>query len=209
MKPSLKKAFALAAMALALVGCENKADIGRKPEVAESMITQSLATCETGPVHGSQAEYAERLRAVLMNQRTADLEAIRDNGVTICLDQRLATQTTGSWDKRIDGVYYNHYDGSRSIVSFWDNGTQPKDASIWHLDAYDHAGAGLSKLAAKLRDGEGIKGSYLYAARYSYHSGKTTHYTTRWKEAKDFDQDSINANPGLKAPPLKAPAPSS
>ena len=166
------------------------------------MIQDSLKQCETGPARASPAEYAARLRAVLMDTPTKTLKTLSDANITICLDQRLSKQVRGVWDKRIDGVFYNQK--QNGIVSLWDNGKASDESEFLELDAYTHGSQGLKKLADIINDDAvSLQADFImYAARYT--RGKV--HVTKWRDALDFDQDSIGKNPILQMPPVRGGA---
>lgn len=193
--------FVSLSLLFTLAACESKEDIARKPDVARDMIENSIAKCDTGQVAAEDgAPYAQRMNKVLMNCRTKDLETLRDHGYTIALDQRLPRQENGTWDKYIDGVFYNQ--GGDNYVSIWDNGKG--ESSFWSLDTYDRGPENLAKLAQHLRDGDIGPGDHMgYSAQYSRHSGKTTTYYQQWNSPDNFDKDSQQKNPELLNLPTK------
>ena len=204
---SLRKVFAIAALGLALVGCENSADVARKPEAISAAVQTSVEYCETGPV---QSDYAGRLATVLADVRTADLDVLKANNITICMDQRLSAQDNGFFDGHMMGVFYKgSAPNGGGILSIWDNGHDP---SFWKSDATDHGASLVSDFAAAVRDGK-VKPAdghwYGYVGSYTTSCGKgctSTHYYTEW--TKNFDKDTLRKNPDIvqHAPVRHAPA---
>lgn len=210
MKSGLKKVFAVAAMALALVGCESRIDKDRKADVAEDMIKTSVTYCQPGPIAGSPAEYGQRLRNVLMQSYTADMDVLKQHNVIVCLDQRLTDQKLGWLDTRMEGVYYNN-GGQGGVLTIWDNGKEP---SFWSKDASDWGASLIHDFAAQLKNGK-IKPTdahwYAYEGSYIVSCGKdcwTTQYYVDWVKEQKFDKDTIRKNQVIvQTPPLKATAP--
>lgn len=207
MKNNLKKIFALATLGLVLAGCESSADKARKPEVADAMVEQSVAACETGPVNGSPEQYAQRLRNILMDTRTADMDLLRQNNITVCLDQRLANQNNGWLDRRMEGVFYNN-GGKGSVLTLWDNGKGP---SFWSKDASDWGSRLIHNFAYEVRKGRiQSTDAHWYGYEYSYTTscGKdctTTNYDVDWTRERRFDKDTIRKNQDIiQVPPLKS-----
>lgn len=198
MSLSFRTCFVSLSLLFALSACESKQDIERKPDVARDMIENSIAKCDTGQVAAEDgAPYAERLRKVLMNTNTRDLETLRDNGYTVALDQRLSKQNTGFWDTDIQGVAYN--EGAEKYISIWDDGKI--ESSFWSKDAYEHGSTTLEDIARDIRDGdEEATSPVSYAGVYSRGKGGTY---VDWKTSEDFDQDSQAKNPELRTPPIR------
>lgn len=183
-----------------LTACENAQDLARKPDVAAAMIEDSLARCETGLVNVRGEPYAEKLRFTLMQVRTKDLDLIKENKITICIDQRLASQNEAftatqknlPWWKRdatpreIEAVYYNQ----NRIIGLPDHSTTKSNRGAVALERFSEAVTVGRILPAK---------DFMYAATYSH--GK--YYSLDWKKAQDFDQASVNNNPQLKTAPLR------
>jgi hypothetical protein len=210
MKASLRKIFAVAAMGLTLVGCESGVDKARKADVAEDVIKTSLTYCQPGPVNGSPAEYGQRLRNILLNVRTADMDVLKQNNIMVCLDQRLADQKLGWFDTRMEGVYYNN-GGQGGVLTIWDNGKGP---SFWSKDASDWGSSLIHDFANQVRKGR-IKATdahwYAYEGSYTTSCGNnctTTNYYVDWVREQKFDKDTIHKNQNIvQHPPLKASAP--
>ena len=198
-----KKLVPSLALAFALAGCgDNAQETAQKPALIDAMTRQSLAACETGPVNSEARDYRARLQAVFNDTRYRDLKTISDNKITVCLDQRLSTQDKSAFDRRIDGVFYQQRGGG--IATLWDDGRPKSQAGFWTLDTYDYGSSGLEKLADAVRDGDTSKdGQLMYAARYTYSTGKSSYSVTKWRAAADFDKDSTRKNPDLQKPPLR------
>lgn len=194
--PSLTLAFALA-------GCgDSDFERAQKPALIDSIVSHSISVCETGPANARTRDYRTRLGDVLEDTRYRDLKTLHDNKITICLDQRLSAQTKATFDRRIDGVFYAQKEGG--IVALWDDGRPKSEAGLWTHDTYDFGSKGLNKIAEAVREGDTpAAGKKMYAARYSYSNGKTSHSVTKWRDAEDFDKDSIRKNPALQTPPIR------
>lgn len=203
MRASLKKTVPFLMMAFALAGCgDNAAEKAAKPELINDIVENSISLCSKGPTNDSDSAYRNRLEEVLQETPYQDLKTLKDHNITICLDQRLSKQENGTFDKRIDGIFYPQRDGG--IVALWDDGRRPDEAGFWTLDTYDYADQALEKLADAVRDGDTPQnGDLMYAARYTYSTGKSSYSVTKWRDADDFDGDSIRKNPALQKPPVK------
>lgn len=205
MASMLKKIFAplaLAGAVLGLAGCgENPQDAAAKPVVVQQMVNQSLATCETGPVHADSAAYAERLGKVLSTARFSSLKTLQDHKVTVCLDQRLAKpQQTGFWYSRINGVYTPSKDGG-GIMTYRDNGMQPSESGFWVRNpAYYRGYDAVNALARKFNAGTVPANGNMTVQLY----GKSNYAS--WSKASTAPGAAINQNPQLQQPPVKAPA---
>jgi hypothetical protein len=181
---------------------EGTADRERKGPVAEEVLKHSLANADTS-VDKFGDSYADRLREVLMETRTEDLEYLRDRKITICLDTRLSSQQQGWFDKEILGIFYN--DGPKGgTIALWDNGKKSENTGFFGRGAYDHGSDMLEKMAWLMRTGN-IDNDQVryYFASYTRHTGKTTHTYTEWRSGYDFDDGTIEKNPELLQPPLK------
>lgn len=199
----LKKIFAPVALALAMVGCaENPQDVAAKPPIINALVQNSLEVCNTGPVNAGTADYEARLRSILADNRTSTLKEMQKHNVTVCLDQRLAQQKHGFWDKGIVATFYNNRNES-GIISLWDNGQPPQNDSLWHFNARDWGSTDIGKLAKRLREG-GVSPSdtVLYAGTES--CGKNC-MTVNWHIPQNFDQDTLRQNPELAKPPAPLP----
>ncbi|HTK84912.1 MAG TPA: hypothetical protein VL625_07480 [Patescibacteria group bacterium] len=205
---TLTKIFAVAAIGLTLAGCESNADKMRKPMVAENAITQSMNVCQPGAVNPDG--YADRLRNILMDTRTADMETLQRNHITVCLDQRLSQQHLGWFDNRMEGVYYN--DGKNGgVLTIWDNGQGP---SFWSKDASDWGSALIHDFAYQVTKGRinpGDKHWFGYEYSYTTSCGQnctTTNYDVDWTRERKFDKDTIHNNQDIvQHPPLRTFAP--
>lgn len=194
-KSALKEAFSY------VVHGESTKDHNRKPEIVDAIVRHTLAVADTGPVTLGDNNYENRLREVLMQTDTRDLETLRDRNIAIVLDRRLEGQKNGWFDKEMIGVYYNQ---GKGVVALWDSGKTSKDAGFFGRSAADHGHEMLEKLAEMARDGDLDKQvERFYAGRYTYAYGKTYVTKTEWRSESDFDDSSIRKNPQLLTPPLK------
>jgi hypothetical protein len=193
----------LAFAAVAMTGCENAADVARKPAVVAPMVAQSLDACKLESAD-TQAAYSDRLTQVLMDVRTQKLEMLNAKNVTICLDSRLGTQTNGFFDDQILGVLYNA-DPRHPVLALFDNFNK---GNFLHTNTKDNGGDVVSELAGQYKDGDvSAADRFKYAASYTYYCGKgCTDREIELRSPGDFDKDSIAKNPQLKNPPLKSPA---
>ncbi len=184
LRASLKNAFDYA------VHGESSANFKRKPEVADAIVA-----AQTAP----DAGYAERLRDVLMQVKTADLDTLKDAKISIVLDQRLAKQDLGFRDYAIYAAFYKRADGN--TVSLQDSGKTKRETGYFDTTSLNDANA-LSKLAQYIRDG-GLNGreETLYASRYSYATRGAAVTFMEWRLQDRFDAKTVAKNPALKSPP--------
>ncbi|MEZ0261626.1 MAG: hypothetical protein ACAH80_11500 [Alphaproteobacteria bacterium] len=185
-----------------IVHGESTVDLERKQPVAEEVLQHSLAHADTSVDDFGNA-YADRLREVLMETRTVDLELLRDRKITICLDTRLSSQKQGFFDKEILGIFYN--DGVKGgTIALWDNGKTSQNTGFFDRSAYAHGSDMLEKMAWLMRTGN-IDNDQVryYFASYTRSTGKTTKTYTEWRSGYNFDDGTIGKNPELLKPPLK------
>jgi hypothetical protein len=197
--PVAKKLGVGLTLAVALVGCESDQDIAEKPLVVQDMVTQSLKICEAGAINPEPAQYSERLSSALMDVRASTLKSIQNNGIIVCLDQRLPSV----FDSKLQGIFYNS--GNSPIISVSDNGTQPPKEAGW----YNRPTREASQALAELPDLKTMESGTFYAqeeVRHRYcgprHMRCIAHVTA-WKDSAHADQDTIAKNPQLKTPLLK------
>jgi hypothetical protein len=196
------KVTAPLALAFALVGCENAADVARKPAVVDQMVQNAISVCQ---VPDSAQAYGHRLNDALSQARTADLDTLQANNVTVCLDHRLNAQNTGFWDTPAEGVLYNNQQGGK-IATLWDNGRAPEDAGLFHRSASGKSGYIIRAFAGALRDGKVQPTDqrwYAFDTTTSDGNGNVYVSSSARPEAK-FDKDTVAKNPALKAAPVKA-----
>lgn len=193
----MKRFLAVTATSLALVfglsACENSADIARKPDAAEAIVKNSLKECK---VKDSDATYGDRLRSVLMDVRSNNLDVLINNKTTICLDARIDSQVNGTWDSFIWGIYNK----KENVVSLLDNASGTK--GFFDRDAQDYGEVMVTRIAEKIKDGD-VSTAFAYARKSGCGKNCTT---VRWYDDNNFDSDSIAKNPQLKTPPLKEQA---
>lgn len=98
---------------------ESAEDKARKPEVISRMLEASYNRCSlTNDFNG--ASYESRFRQTFNKAYTADLEAIENAGVQLCLDERLRQQSVKFTDYRVTGIYYP----DEKVLSVYDLGTK-------------------------------------------------------------------------------------
>ena len=205
MTSMLRKIFAplaLTAAVVGLAGCgETPQDAAAKPAAVQQMVTQSLSTCQTGPVHADSAAYAERLGKVLSTARLSSLKTLQDHKVTVCLDQRLnPPQQSGFWYGRINGVYTPAKDGT-AIMTYRDNGMQPAESGFWIGNpAYYRGYDAVNALARKFNAGTVPASGNMTVQLY----GKSSYAS--WSKASTSPNAAINMNTQLQQPPVKTPA---
>lgn len=184
---SLALTFSMAA----LVGCESKADKARKPGLVDSLVEQAVMTTDTGRIAIEDgADFRTRLRTVLMKASTKNLSTLKDHNVVVTLDQRLADQKNGFFDRRMDGVFYN---GGAPTLALWDNGEAPGGFTLG-MSTYAYGPDLVDKLAEGIRNGNADGVALAIAGRYK--SGKHS-YTNRWKNADDFDGGTTKKNEAI------------
>lgn len=140
-----------------------------------ALVKLSSDECQTAPT--------AQLQRALANLNDSDLRILTDNKVTICADQRIDAQK--GFGRNVYAIYYNT--------------TAKKVASI-NSDPQgniDFAQGILSSLPEIVRDKQ--DNANYYAGRFKI--GNSRH--TRWRGEGRFDS-TLNANPELKTPPLKA-----
>lgn len=186
MKRFVKVTLPCLALAFGLAACENAADINRKPAAADSIIKNSLEQCA---VNDSDEAYATRLRGALMRVQTNRLDVFINNKTTICLNPRLDSQTLGTWDSKIMGVYNT----KENVVSLPDN-----------IHAQDDNAKALVKLGYNISPGKNTLAEFNYAG--SFFCGRGCTNSVQWRAEGVFDKDSVAKNPQLKISPLKSSA---
>lgn len=194
-------ALSVAFAAAALTGCESRQDAARKPDVVEPMVQSSIEAC-TIAANDTKAAYGARLREVLMDVHTKDLDTLREKNVTVCLDSRQENQTEGFFDQNILGVLYNA-NPTQPVLGLYDNFNK---GGFFTTKTHSYGSEVVSTLADSYQDNDVPNSiTYGYASTYSYYCGKgCTNIQVEWRKAADFDQDSIAKNPQLKTSPLKA-----
>lgn len=170
-------AFSIAA---ALAGCakspeqiaQEQAEAVAREDMVTALVEQSAAKCETAPT--------EYLQKHLMKLDSGKLAAFRDNGVTICLDARLATQTPEG--RMLLGIFYNN--PAQKVLSLHFNGESGN---------YTYAMLTRAPRIMQRNDGKDY-----YAGRF----GTLKTRSTRWESEAQF-ASRLAANPQLQTPPLK------
>lgn len=177
---------------------ETKDDRDRKASVAQSVIDFSapLVNEEGGE---------ERLRAVLMQTRTKFLDDLVKKQIAVSLDTRLSKQTLGEDDPAIEGIYYPGPQGAAKggIVALRDDA---KDTA----SARDNAVL-LEKLSRLLADVTPTINVYAYTTVGTPAiGGEGMAYVpvlTEWASNGNEKAAAAVKNPGLSAPPVRAPEP--
>ncbi|MFN3828157.1 MAG: hypothetical protein ACK4NR_11110 [Micavibrio sp.] len=180
-------------LASALTGCgESDFDIARKPDLVDRAVATAMAKCDTQDSRPQQIPYESRLRQALAEADSATLDRLHDEGVTVCLDQRLKEGDYGFWDKEIKGIYYP----SEKVMSLWDNGRYPQDQSWYETKVTTRSGISLDRFASEVISEKGMNDMQIGA---TYSCGKGC-ITWHWKNAGKFT-DELAQNPDfMKAP---------
>lgn len=174
---------------------ESDEDIARKPELVEAVISNSLVQCDLQTEFSQSSSYEDRLREALMKTESDSLDYVLEQGLAVCLDQRLgqAHDVAGTWDLSAHALYYP----KEKVISLFDNG-----------DDYDHTGTletSASSYSHKAIDDFEYEYSETNIDRFNrimigrYIGGKTPHFS--WDEDAT-DYAIIEKNQELLTPPL-------
>ncbi len=181
-------------LAGALTGCaESDFDKARKPELIDRAVAAALVKCDLQDKKPQEIPYEARLRLVLEKADSVALDKLEENGVTVCMDQRLPHVKTGFFDTRIKGIFY----AEAKILSMWDNGRNPATQSWYETNILYRAGDSIEDLADDVL-GTPDAGKMQIGSTY----GKGHHWD--WRDAGRFS-DELAKNPDLKNAPA-APA---
>lgn len=177
-------------LAGALTGCaESDFDKARKPELIERAVATSLLRCDTQDKKPQEIPYEARLRLVLEKADSVALDRLEENGIAVCMDQRLPHVKTGFLDTRIKGIFY----AEAKIVSMWDNGRNPATQSWYETNILYRAGESIEDLA------DDVLGT-PDAAKMQIGSTYGKGHSWDWRDASRFS-DELEKNPDLKNPP--------
>ncbi|MCM2344939.1 MAG: hypothetical protein NDJ24_10310 [Alphaproteobacteria bacterium] len=186
-------------LAAALSGCgESDFDLARKPELIDKAVAAAMEKCDLQDNKPQQIPYDARLRQVLAGAESNALDSLREEGVTVCLDQRLTKGDYGFFDKTIRGVYYPE----SKIISVWDNGRDPTDQSWYETKSTDWGGESITKFASEVAGKADMNEKQIGA---TYFCGKGC-VTWHWKAASGF-KDEVGKNPHLDNAPLAPDVP--
>lgn len=204
MKNTYEKIGASLIIAFSLAGCgESKIDIARKPELVTAMVSDSMSKCKINEPAIRDSDYETRLRSVLLETKSASLDYIKANSITVCLDARIPNQKIGFWDHRVDAVYYGGQ--TNRVIGLWDNGMAGEGRSLLHQDTTDYDSNFLNKFSEYANDGDfKLTDHFAFGGRYSCGKGCITE---RWKAEGDFDNDTITKNPELLKSPVELAVP--
>jgi hypothetical protein len=168
---------------------ETSAAEAEKEALIDGVLKRSLGLADTGKQ--SPMDYTDRLYNILSMLKTPELETLRDNKVSVMLDDRLQGQELGS-HKPVMGMVYN--EGKNGIVAtLRDEGAEN--------DGLVDSGTKLNTLRQVikgLQEGGLAADSKSYVARtgFLYYSWQTLHDA-------DFPQSGPAQNAQLNAPPLR------
>jgi hypothetical protein len=203
----LTLAFAAAA---GLTGCDSAADKAAKPATVQMMVQNSVEMCTAA--QGQSSAYASRLQDALDHAGAGDLRVLKDNHITVCLDQRLDNQNTGFWDTKAQGVLERTADGASGTATIWDNGRQPEDGGLFHSTAANYSYYVLHTFASHLDNGDVKPGSRWIAYDSSWYDSNNNYIQdSSAKPEVKFDKDTRAKNPFLQQAPVRpaVPAPGS
>ena len=167
----------------ALTACEKSPEQTARDQAQEQVRTTMLSTLVKMSTDECQTPPTAQLQRALANLNNGDLHILNNHKVTICADQRMDTQK--GFGRNIYAIYYNTT--AKKVVSI----NSDKEGNI------DFAHAILSRLPEIVRDKQ--DNANYYAGRFKI--GSSRH--TRWRGEERFIS-TLNHNPELKTPPLKA-----
>ncbi len=184
----LKRRFLLA-LPLVLSACESDEDIARKEGLADELIKSSTVSCDLQSEPPQTEHYTARLKSVLMDTMSKTLDFIIENDITVCLDQRLGSQSLGFFDYKADALFYPE----TKTLTLSDNG----DYADFHSDNL------LSEFKRQYGDGELASINQLQMGyTYSRSRGKGRKTVHNWEDNAE-SKGAIENNPYLLTPPLK------
>lgn len=184
---------------------ESSADRTRKPVIVDAIIEKSAPFLDT-----SAAGYEDRLRKVLSETRTKQLDVLLEKNVAVGLDTRFGTQQRETPNDRVlEGAYYPAAEGKPAILTLWDAGIDAK-ANFLLPSGAAQAAIFIEKLSGILKAGEPTE--TLYASRLTTIDafsgvgmvGIVT--TTEW-ETKAQLKETAAKTAAVTQPPAKPAAP--
>lgn len=184
---------------------ENSSDHTRKPVVIDAIVEKSAPFLDT-----SAPGYEDRLRKVLAETRTKQLDVLLEKNVAVGLDTRFsAQQRTAPNDRLLEGAYYPAADGKPAILTLWDAGIDAK-ANFLTPSGATQAANFVEKLAHILKAGEPAE--TLYASRLTTIDaaggiGMVAIVTTTEWETKAQLKETASKTAAVTQPPAKPQAP--
>lgn len=193
---SLATRFAIGAMALTALGaCVPETDEEReqKETLVKDMVEQSVDLCDMEGHNFAFLDYSERLEKLLKANTLASLSFLNDNGIIVCLDDRLDVDNVASilFTKDPVALYYPENEGrEQRVLSIRDDGGYPGDPETRVVSSFF-----LNHLSAEslghIQDIE-----YVYQKQYGFEE-------LVWNDAPD-DFYSYRNTAGLDTPPFSS-----
>lgn len=187
----IKNAFSYA------VHGETKDDRLRKAAVAQSVIDFSAPLV-------TEAGGEDRLRAVLMETRTKFLDDLVAKQIAVSLDGRLTPQTPAENDSALEGIFYPGPQGAAKggIVALRDDAKDPgqprQNAALLEK---------LSRLLSQVTPNVNVYAVTTFIEPAFAGDGLAYGGSfTEWASNGNETPAAAVKNPGLSAPPVKAPA---
>ncbi len=184
---------------------ESSDDRLRKSAVIDAIIEKSAPYLDT-----SAKGYETRLRKVLTETRTKNLDVLLEKNVAIGLDTRFgAQQREAANDRLLEGAYYPAAEGKPAILALWDNGLDVKSSIVTPSGATQAANF-VEKLSQILKAGEPKE--TLYASRLTTIDaaggmGMVAIITTTEWETKAQLRETASKTALVAQPPAKPAAP--
>lgn len=184
---------------------ESTADRTRKPVVIDAIVEKSAPFLDT-----AAAGYEDRLRKVLNETRTKQLDVLLEKNVAVGLDTRFNAQRRDAPnDRLLEGAYYPATDGKPAILTLWDSGLDAK-ATFLSPGGATQAANFVEKLAHILKEGEPKE--TLYASRITTADavggvGMVAIVTTTEWETKEQLGKVASKTATVTQPPAKPQAP--
>lgn len=179
----LTKIFGAAVLAVAVTGCENSADVARKPKLVDLILDQSMQSCPTEQI----SNYKNHLSKALYDTWSEDLDFVIANNVTICLDGRLD-------EDKLNIGFFNDtpisllYTSDQPILTLAYN---DGEVTEYAGDMLDELRDEYEDQPQKLKNGPDQYGYTVFIKTRSYH----------YKDA--VDQGGYQKNPQIHKPPMK------
>lgn len=184
---------------------ESSADRLRKAVIVDAIVEKSEAYFDT-----TAAGYEDRLRKVLNDTRTKQLDVLLEKNVAVGLDTRFnAQRQENANDRLLEGAYYPAAGGKPAILALWDNGLDAK-ANLLTPSGATQAANFVEKLAHMLKAGEPAE--TLYASRLTTVDaaggiGLVAIVTTTEWETKAQLRETAKKTASVTQPPSKPAAP--